>query len=216
MARLSTYLPGESLRGDYREGTSKSGKERKREMYDFEFLGMGFNTLTLQVHRLTMILILAFGAFLFGAIFFAKDPDDRLIRRLKTSSIVVFCLLLFMMLTGIVPDLQFGAGSFFSGTYVGADPYYNFGTVTRTVSDANLGNMTGPLLFDMMEHASFIVVGLAAMAGYLIWHFGKRVITEPVIKRSVMSIMSVTFIWIFVIGGIGGYLVSLLTFSPNQ
>jgi len=63
---------------------------------------IGPNTFWLDLHGLLMFLILIFSAFLFGAIFFAKDPDERLVRRLKISSVVAFVLLMLLMITGFL------------------------------------------------------------------------------------------------------------------
>jgi hypothetical protein len=182
---------------------------------DFEFLGMGFNTLMLQLHRLSMIFALILGAFLFASIFFNKQADDRLVSRLKWTSAIAFVLLLLTMLTGILPDLNFASGAAFSGTFTGTG-LYDFGTTTRQISDAQLGNLTGPLLFDMMEHVALMVPGLAALAGFLIFYYGGRAVTNKTVKFSILSIMSVTAIWVLTIGGIGGYLVAVLTFPVNQ
>jgi len=185
-------------------------------MFGIDFFGMGYNTLMLQLHRFVMILILMFAAFLFGAILFTRDPDEKMVRRLKISSIVTFVGVLLLMLTGLIPDLSFGTTSLFNGTTAGGDPNFTFGTITRSITDADLGGFTGPMLFDMMEHASFVVVGLAAMIGFLVFHYGKQVITSPNVRFSVLSLMLVTAFWIATLGGIGGYLVSVLSFPTNQ
>ncbi len=39
--------------------------------------GIGPNTIWLDLHGLLMFLILIFAAFLFGAIFFSKEADER-------------------------------------------------------------------------------------------------------------------------------------------
>ncbi len=58
--------------------------------------GIGPNTFWLDLHGLLMFLILIFAAFLFGAIFFSKEPDARLVRRLKISSAATFILLMLL------------------------------------------------------------------------------------------------------------------------
>jgi hypothetical protein len=171
----------------------------------------GPNTLWLDIHGLLMFLVLIFAAFLFGAIYFSKEPDAKTVRRLKISSAGTFVALLALMITGIFPDTGFGAGAAFSGTVQNA-----YGTVTSHIPDAGVGNFTGPLLFDMMEHVSLIVPGLAAVAGFLIFHYGRRVVTEPVIKRAVLSIMAVTGAWMLVIGAIGVYITKVLTYPVGS
>jgi tetrahydromethanopterin S-methyltransferase subunit E len=172
---------------------------------------LGWRTLWLDVHGLLTFLVLVFAAFLFGAIFFTKDPDARTVRRLKISAIGTFAALLALMITGMIPDTAFSAGSVFSGTI-----HNSYGAFTNHVSDSGLANFSGPLLFDMMEHVSLIVTGLAAVAGVLILHYGERVITVPVIRRSVLTLMGVTGIWTLVIGAIGVYLTKVLTFPVGS
>jgi hypothetical protein len=144
-----------------------------------------------------MFIILVFAAFLFGAIFFTKTPDARTVRRLKISAGVTFGALL-LMISGIIPDIGFGYPNTFSGVTRNAS-----GTITSHVTAPRLGNFTGPLLFDMMEHVSLIVPGLAAVAGVLIFTAGERVITVPAFRASVLWIMSLTGIWVLIIGVIG-------------
>jgi hypothetical protein len=78
------------------------------------------------------------------------------------------------------------------------------------------GNFTGPLLFDMMEHVSLIVPGLAAVIGFLIWHYGRDAMTMPAIRRSVQSLMLVMAGWTLVLGMIGVYITKVLTFPMNR
>lgn len=171
---------------------------------------IGPNTFWLDMHGLLMFLILVFAAFLFGAIFFSKDPDERLVRRLKVSSAVTFILLL-LMLTGIIPDINFGTGANFTHSTVNS-----FGTFTAKVTDDSVANFAGPLLFDMMEHVTLIVPGLAALVGFLIWYYGAQVITNPMIKRSVLSLMFVAGAWTLALGGMGVYITKVLTFPVSR
>jgi hypothetical protein len=172
---------------------------------------VGQNTFWLDVHGLLMFLILIFSAFLFGAIFFVKEPDAKLVRRLELSSAGAFIALMLLMISGIIPDVSFGAGATFSGHTVN-----QFGSFTANVTDASLGNFTGPLLFDIMEHVSLIVPGLAAVIGFLIWHYEGEVITVPAIRRSVLSLMIVTGFITLMIGGIGVYITKVLTFPTSS
>lgn len=171
-------------------------------MFDF-----GPNTFWLDLHGLLMFLILIFAAFLFGAIFFSKEPAARLIRRLKISAAATFILLMLLMISGIIPDIHFDAGATFTQNTTN-----DFGTFISKVSDDSLSNFTGPLLFDMMEHVSLIIPGLAAVVGFLVFHYGEQVITNKTIKRSVLSLMFVTGAWTLVIGAIGVYITKVLTF----
>jgi len=72
--------------------------------------GLGWNTVLLDLHGVLMFVTLIFSAFLFGAIFFVRQPDAVMVRRLKVSSIVAFVGLLGLMITGIIPDISFGSG----------------------------------------------------------------------------------------------------------
>jgi hypothetical protein len=172
--------------------------------------GLGWNTVLLDLHGVLMFVTLIFSAFLFGAIFFVRQPDALMVRRLKVSSIVAFVGLLGLMITGIIPDISFGSGGTFSGTVTN-----DFGTFVTKVTDTTLGNFTGPLLFDMMEHVSLIVPGLAAVIGFLILYLGRRVMTEPAIRGSVLSLMLVAGAWTFVLGAIGVYITKILTFPAG-
>lgn len=167
---------------------------------------LGWNTFWLDLHGLLMFLVLVFSAFLFGAIYFAKNPDARTARRLKISAVGTFVALVALIITGMIPDIAF-AGSAFTGTVQNS-----YGTFTSLVTDAGVGNFAGPLLFDMMEHASLIVPGLAALIMVLILHYGERVITVPVIRRSVLTLMALTGVWTLALGAIGVYITKILTF----
>lgn len=134
-----------------------------------------------------------------------------MVRRLKISAIVTFIALVGLMITGMIPDTGFAAGSRVSGTIHNA-----YGTFTTKVSDDGLGSFTGPLLFDMMEHVSLIVPGLAAVAGALILHYGERVVAVPAVRRSVLSLMALCAIWTLVIGAVGVYLTKALTFPVGS
>ncbi len=171
---------------------------------------IGPNTFWLDLHGLLMFLILIFSAFLFGAIFFAKDPDERLVRRLKISAVAAFVLLMLLMITGMIPDINFAAGATFTHTTTN-----DFGMFTSQVTDASLSNFTGPLLFDMMEHVTLVVPGLSAVVGFLIFYYGSQVITVPAIKRSVLSLMIVAGLWTLIHGGIGVYITKVLTFPAG-
>ncbi len=172
---------------------------------------IGPNTFWLDLHGLLMFLVLVFAAFLFGAIFFSKEPDERLVRRLKISSAVTFVLLMLLMITGMIPDINFASGATFTHTTMN-----DFGTFAAKVTDDSLGNFTGPLLFDMMEHVSLIVPGLSAVVGFLIFYYGGQVITVPAIKRSVLSLMVLAGAWTLALGGIGVYITKVLTFPVGR
>lgn len=172
---------------------------------------IGANNFWLDMHGLLMFLILTFGAFVFGAVYFSKDPDAATVRRLKISSLVTFVALILLMITGIVPDAGFGSGATFSYATHNA-----LGAFTSHVTDTSLGNFTGPLLFDMMEHSSQIVPGLALVILLLIYHYGARVVTVPAIRRSVESLMVLAGIWTLALGAIGVYITKVLTYPIGR
>ena len=172
-------------------------------------LDMGPNTIWLGVHGLSMIVVPIFSAFLFGSIYFSKTADERLIRRLKISSAVTFAALLLLMASGIVPDTAF------SGAALTHTTTNDFGTFSAQVTDDNVGAFAGPLLFDVMEHVSLIVPGLAAVIGYLLWTHGAAVIEAPAMRRSVLSLMVLTGFWTLVLGMVGVFITKVLTFPMN-
>ena len=169
-----------------------------------------WNTAWLDVHGLLMFVILIFGAFLFAGIYFSKQPDATLVRRLKISGVITFAALIGLMISGIVPDIGFGSGAAFSGARTNA-----YGTFVSHVTDDSLGAFTGPLLFDIMEHVSLIVPGLAAVVLLLVWHYEEQVITVPAIRRSVLWLMGLTGLWMLTIGGIGVYITKILTYPSG-
>ena len=172
---------------------------------------VGRNTLWLDTHGLLMLAVLVFGAFLCGALWFARQADDRLVRGLKAASLLTFLALVLLTFTGLVPDVQFEKGAGFSGTFHNA-----FGTFQSTVTDDNLGALTGPLLFDIMEHVSFVLPALAALICFLVWHYGRRVVEDGTVRRSVLSLAAVTLAWVLVIGGMGVYVTKVLTFPYTR
>lgn len=170
-------------------------------------IGFSADNLLLDSHGLLMFLTLIYSAFVFGAIYFRKAADPQWLFRLKVSSIVAFAMIVGLMITGIIPDTAFGSGATFTSHFTN-----DFGTFSSQVTDHSLSHFTGPLLFDMMEHVTLIVPGLAAVIGFLIWHFEDRVVTDSRVRNSVLSLMILSGIWIVVLGMIGVYLTKTLTF----
>jgi hypothetical protein len=89
------------------------------------------------------------------------------------------------------------------------------GNFTQSISDSSAAAFTGPLLFDMMEHVSFVGLALTGVITYLIWNFGVLVITDRRVKWSVLSIILVTMAWLLVLGVIGTIMTKTLTFPPG-
>ena len=172
---------------------------------------VGVNTMWIGGHGLLMQLAFIGLAFLFGAILLAAQGGERLVRGLKAVSLLTVIALALLMVTGIVPDVRFEKGADFSGTI-----HNDFGTFQSTVSDDNLSAFTGPLLFDMMEHISFIVPGLAVVLCFLIWHYGRRVIEDRAVRRSALWVLATTVGWMLVIGHIGFYVSKVLAFPYTR
>jgi tetrahydromethanopterin S-methyltransferase subunit E len=158
-----------------------------------------------------MVIVVICLAFLAGAIWFSRQADDRLVRGLKTASMATLVAFVLLTITGLVPDVAFEGGATFSGTF-----HNDFGTVQSTVSDDNVGAFTGPLLFDVMEHITLVVPGLALLICFLVWHFGKRVVEDQVVRRSVLSLLFLTGFWVLALGSVGVYITKILTYPYTR
>ncbi len=172
--------------------------------------GLGPNELLLSLHGLVFILIVGFASYIFGAIYFTKEPTKTFMTRLKVSSLITFLLVVGLLVSGVLPDVNFGSGSLLSASYTN-----DYGNFTQTISDATAANFTGPLLFDVMEHVSFIGGVLSGVITFLIWDFGELVVTETKAKWSVLSLIFVTVAWLLVLGVIGTIMTKTLTFPPG-
>lgn len=174
------------------------------------FFGLGTNELLLSVHGLFFILIVGFASYIFGGIYFRRNPDRVFIMRLKLSALATFLLVFLLMISGILPDVNFGSGALLTATYTN-----NYGNFTQTISDASVGAFTGPLLFDMMEHISFVGLALTGVITYLIWDFDELVITNKHVRMSILSLIIITGIWLLVLGVVGTLMTKTLTFPPG-
>lgn len=174
------------------------------------FLGLGPNELMLSVHGLVFILIVGFASYVFGGIYFTKDPSTQFITRLKFSALITFLLTLGLMISGMIPDTNFGNATLLTAAY--GNDYGNF---SQNVGAVSAGNFTGPLFFDMMEHISFVGLALVAVITHLIWDFGALVVTDRKVKMSVLSLIFVTVAWLIVLGVVGTIMTKTLTFPPG-
>jgi hypothetical protein len=172
---------------------------------------VGYNTMWLDAHGLLMVLVVVCLGFLAGAIWFSRQADDRLVRGLRAAGLTTVVALVLLTITGLVPDIGFEKGATFSGTFHG-----EFGTIQSNVSDENVGAFTGPLLFDIMEHISLVVPGLAVLLCFLIWNLGRRTVEDPAVRRSVLSLLVLTGCWALVLGGIGVYITKVLTYPYTR
>lgn len=98
-----------------------------------------------------------------------------------------------------------------SGTYSTA-----FGNYTASVSDAALGNFTGPLLFDMMEHVSLLGPAIAGVITGLIWYYKEKVLSDPEVKRSVLILLTIAIAWMLILATMGVIMVKTLTYPPGM
>ncbi len=173
--------------------------------------GLGPQETWLSIHGLIFILLVGFASYVFGAIYFTKQPDKSFMFRLKVSSLAAFLLVVALMVSGVLPDMNgFAAGATLTGSW--SNDYGNF---TQTVSDVSVGNFTGPLLFDFMEHISFIGVALTGLVTFLIWEYGEMVVTDRTARWSVLSLILVTVAWLVVLGVVGTLMTKTLTFPPG-
>ena len=172
---------------------------------------LGRNTAWLDAHGLLMMIVLMCLAFLAGAIALVRQADDRLVRGLKAASLVTVLAFLALTVTGLVPDVAFEKGAMFSGTF-----HNDFGTVQAAVTDDNVGAFTGPLLFDIMEHISLVVPLLALLLCFLVWHYGRRTVEDPAVRRAVLSVLVLTGGWALVIGSMGVYITKVLTYPYTR
>jgi hypothetical protein len=179
-------------------------------MTEMSFFGLGPNELWLSLHGLIFILIVGFASYTFGGIYFTKDPTPVFVTRLKFSALVTFILTFVLMISGILPDTNFGNATMLTAAY--SSSYGNF---TQNVGAVAAGNFTGPLLFDMMEHISFVGLALVGVITYLVWDFGALVVTDGRVRMSVLSIIFVTVAWLIVLGVVGTLLTKTLTFPPG-
>ena len=175
------------------------------------FFGLGPNEVYLYIHGLLFILIAGFACYLFGGIYFTKTPDKTFMFRLRYSALITFFLVLGMTITGLLPDMSgFGSGAFLTSSW-----QTTYGNFTQSITDTSLGNFTGPYIFDMMEHISFVGLAMVGVVTYLIWDFGELVVTEARVKWSILAIMFVTVAWLIILGVVGTILTKSLTFPPG-
>jgi len=172
---------------------------------------VGPNTMWLGAHGMLMLVVLVGLAFLLGAIGLPRRADERLVRGLKAAGALTFLALIALTITGLVPDIGFERGAAFSGTLHNA-----FGTFQSAVTDDNLGAFTGPLLFDVMEHVSLVVPGLAALLCFCIWHYGLRVVEDAPVRRAALALAAVTLFWVLAVGNVGLYVTKVLTFPYTR
>jgi len=168
---------------------------------------VGPETMWLGAHGLFMLVILAGLALLFGALWGGRPADARLVAALRVVSLLTLLALVALTVSGLVPDVAFDKGTALSGTLQNG-----FGTFRAQVSDDNLGAFTGPLLFDVMEHVSLVVPGLALLLCFWIWHHGRRVVEDAAVRRTALWLVAVIGFWVLAIGNIGLYLTKVLTF----
>ena len=174
--------------------------------------GLGANTLWLSLHHiLSIALVLAIADYVFGSVFFTTEPSHHALLHMRIGSAAALVLAVLVVITGIIPDINFGTPAAFNLTTANS-----FSTSTLKVTTDSLGNFAGPLLFDIMEHVSLIVPGIIAMVTVLIWSYRERVVESRDVRVAVLSLTAVAFGWIAVIAVMGIYLVKYLTFPVGS
>ncbi len=174
--------------------------------------GLGANTLWLSLHHiLSIALVLAIADYVFGSVFFTTEPSHHALLHMRIGSGVALGLAVLVVITGIIPDINFGTPAAFNLTTSNS-----FDTATLKVTSDSLGNFAGPLLFDIMEHVSLIVPGIIAMVTVLIWSYRERVVSSPDVRRSILVLTAAAFGWIAVIAVMCIYLVKYLTFPVGS
>jgi len=179
--------------------------------YRFGPFEIGPHTMWLGAHGVFMLGVLVCVAFLAGAVWFARPEDRKLVPALRVASLLNLLAMLALMITGLVPDIGFEKGQAFSGVL-----RTDFGVFRSAVTDANVGAFTGPLLFDLMEHVSFVVPGLAALLCFLVWHYGRRVAENGAVRGAMLSVLILMAGWVLVIGNLGLYVTKVLTFPYTR
>jgi hypothetical protein len=67
----------------------------------------------------------------------------------------------------------------------------------------------------MMEHISFVGLALTGVITYLIWVFNAMVISDRLVRRSILSLIIVTEAWLFILGVVGTLMTKTSTFPPG-
>ena len=182
-------------------------------VFGFAFVALmrlGPASIFVNMHYGIFIASLFFAAFILDAVFFYKTADPQVVQLITFSAFVLFLMAVAINITGFIADAPMSAGAAVSGNWTNA-----FGSFSANVSDAGVGNFTGPLLFDMMEHTSLIGPGLAAVICVLIWHYKGLVLTEPQVKRNVLMLLTVAIAWMLVLAVIGVILTKTMTYPPG-
>ncbi len=174
-------------------------------------LHLGPNTIYVDVHYGVFIATLFFAAFVLDAVFFYKTADPQVVQLITLSSFILFLMVVAVNITGVIADVPLSAGAAVSGNWTNA-----YGSFNANVTDTAVGNFTGPLFFDMMEHVSLIGPGLAGVITVLIWYYKEEVLTVPEVKRSVLILLTVAIAWVLILATIGVILTKTLTYPPGM
>lgn len=171
--------------------------------------GYGPNSFLLDLHSFLVFLVLTVLMAVFGGILISKQADKKTVGWLKILSVVAVFLVVLLIVTGIVPDMAYTSGA--NLTYTSTSQYSN---ITQNVTDAQLGNFTAPLVFDFMEHVTLLGAGLAGVVAMLIWALGPLVITNSTVKKGVLLLLAVGWIWLIILGALGIILTKTMTLPP--
>ena len=144
----------------------------------------------------------------FGVFIIAKEANESTVKRLKIFSILTFVCVMVLMITGVIPDMVGYANGF---SWATATQYAN---TTVSVSGTQVGNFTGPYLFDMMEHVTQIGPALAAVVAGLILYLGPLAISQTQYRRGIIVLLILGWVWLLALGAIGIILTKTVTLPP--
>ncbi len=173
------------------------------------WLGFGPETMWVNLHYAMFIVALFVVMFLLDLVYLPRAASPHLVRGLKIFSLFLFLVIVIVSVLGVIPDIPFDS-SHVGGTWTG-----QYGSVTANVSDSDVGNLTGPLLFDMMEHTSLILPPIWGLAAVLVWHYGPLTVADPKVKRAVLALLVLGIVWTLVLAIMGVVMVKTLTFPPG-
>ena len=173
--------------------------------------GLGPNTAWLLAHHILSIgLVLSIADYVLGSVFFSTQPSGHAALHMRIGSTSAVVLAVLVVISGIVHDIGFGNPALFNQTWGNLGS--GFAITHQQTNGNSLGNIIGPLNFDVKQHVSLLIPGLAVMIAVLCWKFGKDIVKVQHYRRAVLTITSLSFAWIAVIAVIGIYLARFLTF----
>lgn len=150
---------------------------------------IGYYTSLLGLHGLLgMISIIVF-AMIFGLLLFPKELSESQTSWLRKLSVTGAVLVVLLMLTGIYTDVQFAHA-----------PSW----------------LTGPILFDSMEHISQVGVPMVLFIAYLVHHYRGRLVSELPLKQATGTLIGLFVLFLLVQEVIGAFITKMWTLPPHM